>query len=107
MARVVVTRQPRPPSRVRVLYCRTQRQPDREAGALSDGTLDRNRAAVQLREGFHDCQAQSRALEFSRQATVDLTEGLEQLLQPVWRDAEAVVADPDPYEFLESAIGER
>jgi hypothetical protein len=78
-----------------------ERQPDREAGALTHGTLHRHRAALELREELHHGQSQPRALEFPRQAAVDLAEGPEQLLQPLRRDADATVGDADLEKFIE------
>ena len=86
---------------------RPERQPDRETGALAHGTFHRHRAAVQFGEEFHHGQTESRALVLPRQATVDLTEGLEQVLQPLRRDADAAVGDADLEKFRKLIVGQR
>ena len=97
------------PSRRREHRCfrRMERQPDREAGALANGTFHHHRAVVQLDELSHHGQAQSRAFEFSCQSAVYLAKGPEQLLQSLQRDADAAVGDADLDELRECALGQR
>ena len=89
------------------LLRRPERQPDREAGALAHGALHRHRAAVQLGEELDHGQPEPRALELSRQAAVDLTERLEEVLQPLRRDADAAVGDADLEKLGELVVGQR
>ena len=57
---------------------RPEREPNREAGAYCYFTFHRHRAAVQVREELDHGQTESRALEFSRQAAINLAERLEE-----------------------------
>jgi hypothetical protein len=59
---------------------------------------------VQLGEQLHHRQAETRALELAVEAGVDLREWLEQSLEPLLGDADAVVAHADPQELGELAV---
>src|SRR5450631_3828127 len=71
------------------LFRRPEREPYHEAGALPDGAFDRDAAAVQLGEKLDHGETESGALVLPGQPAVDLTEGLEQVLEPLRRDADA------------------
>ena len=56
-------------------------QPDLEAGAMAQAAFHCYRAAMQFGEKLHHDKAESRSLEATREAAVDLSKGLEQFIE--------------------------
>src|SRR5687767_4978136 len=71
------------------------RQVDREPGALAGSRLTRELAPVSAHDAVHQRQAETEPAEATRRRRVALAEVVEDRLQPVGGDPDALVGDAD------------
>src|SRR5207237_9562762 len=75
------------------------REMDDEGGPLAGFALHHDAAAVQGHQLLHDAEADAGALETARRRRLDLHESVEDPVEVMRRDPDALVGDGDPDPF--------